>query len=108
MLVFLSVAVWWCLGEAIGHGCSALVVTLIWAIIAAVLAVLGRAALGKARGLPRTTDTVKNIPGALTTQPPGEAMTTSSDPDQIRADIERTRAACERRASGLPFTWAVE
>ena len=69
VLLFLSIALWWSLGEAIGHGWSALVVTVIWAIIAAALAVLGRTALRKARGLPQTTDTVKNIPGALTPHP---------------------------------------
>ena len=56
-------------GNAIGHAWSALVVMLIWAIIAGVLAVLGRTALRKAKGLPQTTDTVKNIPGALTPHP---------------------------------------
>jgi hypothetical protein len=69
VLLFLSIALWWGLGNAIGHAWSALVVMLIWAIIAAVLAVLGRAALRKAKGLPQTADTVKNIPGALTPHP---------------------------------------
>jgi hypothetical protein len=69
VLLFLSIALWWGLGNAIGHAWSALVVMVIWAIIAAVLAVLGRASLRKAKGLPQTTDTVKNIPGALTPHP---------------------------------------
>ena len=69
VLLFLSIALWWGLGNAIGHAWSALVVMLIWAIIAGVLAVLGRTALRKAKGLPQTTDTVKNIPGALTPHP---------------------------------------
>ncbi|AWK70639.1 hypothetical protein CBI38_02705 [Rhodococcus oxybenzonivorans] len=68
-VLFLSVAAWWSLGNAIGRGWSALVVMLVWAIIAAVLAVLGRAALKKARGLPQTTDTAKKIPDALTPHP---------------------------------------
>ena len=69
VLLFLSVACWWGLGDAIGRGWSALVVMLVWAIIAAVLAVLGRSALAAAKGLPQTTDTVKRIPDALTPHP---------------------------------------
>ena len=69
VLLFLSVAGWWGLGDAIGRGWSALVVMLVWAIIAAVLAVLGRSALAAAKGLPQTTDTVKRIPDALTPHP---------------------------------------
>jgi hypothetical protein len=69
VLLFLSVAGWWSLGNAIGRGWSALVVMVIWAAIAAVLAVLGRSALRRAKGLPQTADTVKNIPGALTPHP---------------------------------------
>ena len=69
VLLFLSVAGWWSLGNAIGRGWSALVIMLIWAIIAAVLAVLGRSALAAAKGLPQTTDTVKRIPDALTPHP---------------------------------------
>jgi hypothetical protein len=69
VLLFLSISGWWSLGNAIGRGWSALVVMLIWAVIAAVLAISGRSALRKAKGLPQTTDTVKNIPGALTPHP---------------------------------------
>jgi len=63
------VAGWWSLGNAIGRGWSALVIMVIWAIIAAVLVVLGRSALAAAKGLPQTTDTVKRIPDALTPHP---------------------------------------
>jgi hypothetical protein len=69
VLVFLSVAGWWALGNVIGRSWSALVVMLVWAIIAAVLAVMGRTALTAVKGLPRTTDTVKRIPDALTPRP---------------------------------------
>jgi hypothetical protein len=64
-LVFLSVAVWWGLGNAIGRGWSGLVVAVVWAVIAAVLAAVGRGQLKQAPGLARTTDTVKDIPDAL-------------------------------------------
>ncbi|MCK0517434.1 phage holin family protein [Williamsia sp. DF01-3] len=69
VLLFLSVALWAALGSAIGHGWSALIVVLVWAIIGAVLAVLGRSALRTAKGLPQTTDTVTKIPGALAPHP---------------------------------------
>jgi hypothetical protein len=72
-LLFLSVAGWWSLGNVIGRSWAALVVMLVWAVVAAVLAVLGRAALTTAKGLPHTTDTVKRVPGALTPHPSGEA-----------------------------------
>ena len=69
VLLFLSVAGWWGLGNVIGRAWSALAVVLVWAIIAAVLAIMGRTALAAAKGLPRTTDTVKRIPDALTPRP---------------------------------------
>lgn len=69
VLLFLSIALWWSLGTAIGHGWSALIVVLVWAVIGAVLAVLGRSALRKAKGLPQTTGTVSKIPGALAPHP---------------------------------------
>ena len=69
VLLFLSVAGWWGLGDAIGHAWSALVVMLVWAVIAAVLAMMGRTAFAAAKGLPQTTDTVKRIPDALTPNP---------------------------------------
>jgi hypothetical protein len=64
-VLFLSIALWWALGSAIGFGWSAVVVAVIWAIIAAVLAAAGRNSLKSVRGLPRTADTVKKIPDAL-------------------------------------------
>jgi hypothetical protein len=69
VLLFLSVAGWWALGGAIGHTWSALVVMLVWAVVAAVLAIMGRTAFHAAKGLPQTTDTVKRIPNALTPNP---------------------------------------
>ena len=68
-LLFLSVAAWWALGEVVGRGWSALVVMAVWAVITAVLAVMGRSALSAAKGLPRTAETVKRIPDALIPRP---------------------------------------
>ena len=65
VLLFLSLALWWAIGTATGLGWSALIVAVIWCIIAAVLAVTGRNSLKSVRGIPKTTSTVKKIPDAL-------------------------------------------
>lgn len=78
VLLFLSIALWWTLGEAIGHGWSALVVAVIWAIVAAVLAARGRASLKQVGGMPRTSETVKKVPGALKGQEPGATTGTTT------------------------------
>ena len=65
VLLFLSLALWWAIGTATGLGWSALIVAVIWGIIAAVLAAMGRKSLRDIRGLPKTADTVKRIPDAL-------------------------------------------
>jgi hypothetical protein len=64
-LLFLSVALWWALGTAIGLGWSALVVALLWAVVGAILAVTGRSELSRVRGLPKTAETMSKIPNAL-------------------------------------------
>lgn len=71
-LLFLSLALWWALGALIGDGdaqpalgWSALIVAVIWGIVAAVLAVTGRKEMKEAEGLPQTTQTVKKIPDAM-------------------------------------------
>jgi hypothetical protein len=65
VLLFLSIALWWGIGNSTGRGWSALILAGIWAVIAAVLAVVGRTQIKSARGLDRTTDSVKKIPSAL-------------------------------------------
>ena len=65
VLLFISIALWWAIGNATGHGWSALIVAAIWAIIAAVLAAMGRKEMKNVPGVPRTTDTVKKIPSAV-------------------------------------------
>ena len=65
VLLFLSIALWWAIGSATGLGWSALIVAVIWAILAALLAVTGRNSLKSVRGIPKTADTVKQIPDAL-------------------------------------------
>lgn len=66
VLMFLSVALWWAVGNATGRGWSALIVVLVWAVIAAILVVVGRSHLAAAKGLPQTTDTLARVPDALT------------------------------------------
>ena len=65
VLMFLSISLWRALGNEIGFGWSALIVAVIWAIIAAVLAALGKKALDQVRGVPQTTDSLGKIPNAL-------------------------------------------
>jgi hypothetical protein len=65
VLFFLSLALWWGLGEVIGGGWSAVVVALIWGVIAAVLAVVGRSQLKAVTGIPETAETAKKIPEVL-------------------------------------------
>ncbi len=64
-VLFISIAVWWGIGDKTGHGWSALIVAAIWAVIAAVLSLSGRKELKTVTGVPRTTDTVKKIPRAV-------------------------------------------
>lgn len=64
-LLFLSLALWWALGDLVGLGWSAVIVAVIWAIVAAVLYAVGRKRLASVQGAPRTVETVKAIPDAL-------------------------------------------
>ena len=64
VLLFVSIAAWWGLGDGIGRAWAALVVALVWAIIAAVLALVGKKELQTVGGVPQTMDTVKKIPNA--------------------------------------------
>ena len=65
VLSFMSVALWWALGASIGRGWAALVVALIWALIGAVLAAVGRTQLKAVAGMPKTAETAKRIPDAF-------------------------------------------
>ena len=66
VLLFLSVALWYALGTtAIGFGWSAVIVAVIWAIIAAVLAARGRSEMKKIKGLPQTSETLQEIPQTI-------------------------------------------
>jgi hypothetical protein len=69
VLLFLSLALMWALGAIMALGWSALIVAVIWAIIAAVLASIGRKELKQIKGLPQTGETLSEIPPTLK---PGE------------------------------------
>jgi hypothetical protein len=64
-VLFLSIALWWGLGFILGNAWSAVVVAVLWGIVAAVLLASGRRELSRVRGLPQTADTVSKIPNAL-------------------------------------------
>ena len=65
-VLFLSICLWWALGNLIGNGWSALVVAVLWGIVGAVLYVTGRKKLQEVNPTPeRTVDTLKNVPDAL-------------------------------------------
>jgi hypothetical protein len=65
-VLFLSFAAAWALGDwweapALGF----LVIAVLWAVVAAVLALRGKKEMKEVQGIPKTTDTVKKIPDAL-------------------------------------------
>ncbi|MBO1756495.1 phage holin family protein [Allobranchiibius sp. CTAmp26] len=66
-VIFASTAAWWGLGHLIGTAWAALVVALVWALIAAVLFLVGRGVLRSISLTPkRTIDSVKRIPSTFT------------------------------------------
>ncbi len=65
-VLFLSVALWWALGDLIDSlGWSAVIVAVLWAVVAAILASMGRKKLKEVQGMSRTVETAKQVPDAL-------------------------------------------
>jgi len=65
-VLFLSIAVWEWLSSALdSRGWAALIVMAVWAIVAAVLAAMGRKDLKNVSGMTRTVETTKKVPEAL-------------------------------------------
>ncbi len=65
-VLFLSVALWWALGDLLDSlGWSAVIVAVLWAIVAAILASMGRKKLKEVQGMSRTVETAKQVPDAL-------------------------------------------
>lgn len=63
--LFLSIALWWGLGNAIGRTWAALVVAILWGIVAAVLYAKGRKQMREVHPPERTMSTLKEVPDAL-------------------------------------------
>ena len=65
-VLFLSIALWWALYHLVGHSWSALIVAVLWGVIAAIAYSLGRKKLKEVNPKPeRTVDTLSQVPGAL-------------------------------------------
>jgi len=66
-LLFASIALWWGLANVMDQGWAALIVAGLWALIGAVLFMVGRRRLQQVQLTPeRTAETVKELPGTLT------------------------------------------
>ncbi|HET9657532.1 MAG TPA: phage holin family protein [Kineosporiaceae bacterium] len=95
-LSFLSVTIWWAIGNSLGRSWAALIITAFWAIVAAVLAAAGRAQLSGMSGLPRTAESVREIPEAMKgqsgtdTSSTGQSSTGRSSTDQSPKDLPHT------------------
>ena len=66
VVLFLSLALWTALALWIGLGWAAVVVAVVWAIIGGILYALGRKGLKKVEGAPVPAETLREIPGAST------------------------------------------
>jgi hypothetical protein len=64
-ILFLSIAAWWGLGYLIGNAWSGLVIALVWAIIALIMFLVGRASIRSIRGAPQTVATLKEFPDTV-------------------------------------------
>jgi Putative Actinobacterial Holin-X, holin superfamily III len=64
-VLFLSIALWWGLGYLVGNAWSAVIVAVLWAIVAVVLALVGKKEFDEVRGMPDTVESVKKIPDTL-------------------------------------------
>lgn len=72
MLFALTLTLWWAIAVAIGSvaepalGLSGVIVTVIWAVIAGILAMVGKSQFDKMKGLEKTQETITKIPNAVT------------------------------------------
>ena len=66
-LMFLSIAIWWGVGFLTGLVWSAIIVAVIWGIVAAVLALRGKKEVEEINGAPKTAETLKKVPEAFKT-----------------------------------------
>lgn len=64
-VLFLSIAAWWGLGYLIGNAWSAVVIAVVWAIVALFLFLSAQRKIKTVKGAPQTVDTLKEIPETL-------------------------------------------
>jgi len=65
-ILFLSIALWWALSHLVGHSWSALIVAVLWGIVAAVAGLMGKKKFEQVNPKPeRTVETLSQVPGAL-------------------------------------------
>lgn len=62
---FLTVALWWALGLLVGLGWSAVIIAVLWALIALIMFMVGRREFESVKGAPQTVDSLKKIPETL-------------------------------------------
>jgi hypothetical protein len=66
VLLFVSIALWWGLANAMDQGWAALIVAVLWAVIGGILFATGRGHLRAVNPKPeRTVDTIQQVPDAL-------------------------------------------
>jgi hypothetical protein len=71
-LLFASIAAWWGLATVMHQGWAALIVAGVWAVIGTILFAAGRRQGRRIMGLRQTTETVREVPGALKPGPDGK------------------------------------
>ena len=103
-LVFLSIALMWGLDALFDSLVwASVIVAVLWAIIAAVLAVMGRSQIKKAPGMDRTVDTAKRVPDALK-----ETRDDAHDHEQQprRGSARRSSRPDQRQSARTSTPWA--
>ena len=66
VLLFLSLALWWALANAMDEGWAALIVAAVWGVIGAILFTVGKARMKTVNPKPeRTVQTLHEVPDAL-------------------------------------------
>jgi Flp pilus assembly protein TadB len=64
-LLFLSIAAWWGLGFLLNNALSAVVIAVIYGIVALILFLRGKKELKEINGVPKTVDSLKKIPETM-------------------------------------------
>ncbi len=64
-LLFLSIAAWWGLGFVLNNALSAVVIAVIYGVVALILFLRGKKELKNINGAPKTVDSLKKIPETM-------------------------------------------